>query len=201
MLGDYYERYPAAVTSMAVMWTALWSHDLFAPVFCLLFAKWLLRTSHVDEMHGGGTSVTPGVETPDQTTRFASQRQDGSPQRLVASPSSPGSPSGTDADEARYALAGPLSPPVRRSSFTPRRHSSSGDLPSAVSGSHYVALAAGASRVFSFDVHRHSRRFESLYRVIKQYARCVRVPAVRGLTLVCRDVRGPGSLSKVPVLE
>lgn len=162
---------------MTVMWTALWSHDLFAPIFCLLFAKWLLRTSHVQAGHAGhsssgGTSVTPGVYTPHHTRTLASPSRAGSPQRrLVGSPSSPGSPSGTDADEARFALAGPLSPPVRghASTFTPRRGSSTSAHTSAVSGSHYVALVAGAARVFSFDVHRHTRRFESLYHVVKQY--------------------------------
>ena len=39
LLGDFYQRHPAPVASMAMLWTALWSHDLFAPIFCLLFSN------------------------------------------------------------------------------------------------------------------------------------------------------------------
>ena len=208
MLSDYYERHSHQVATMTVLWTALWSHDLFPPIFCLLFAKWLMATVQTPDTSRRPSIVAPDASAGDTGGSDGGDAQ-GSPQRgPTRRHSGSGSPDSPGAlgrgDSGRFALAGPLSPfPRRRSSAAsvsdgegsssapapvdaddageqrvPVAHTPGhqafrgfyGDDARTVSGSHYVALATGAARVFSFDVHWHSRQFVSLYAAMRRYA-------------------------------
>ena len=151
LLNDFYERHPQPVADMAAFFSALWSHTLFAPVFCLLFVKWLLSSLLQETVSPTPPTAPPDARAP-QNTRVG-----------FASP--PG--------KSRYALVGdvsaspahpgaPHAPPAAHGDGTLLTHAGG------VSGSHYVALAAGAGRVFSFDVHNHSSIFVSVYSVLQR---------------------------------
>lgn len=150
LIADHYlwRGGSAAADDIAVMkryWTRLWSHELFPPLFAVLFCSWVLR-SPLDALGcDDGSSSDDDVDEPPPSTRSVASSDD----------------EGSAVFE--------ISSPAHDTAVATRRRLYYGRVPFTTdSGNRALVLVAGVSRCLWYDIQHASDIFEPLYRLVKR---------------------------------